>query len=77
MKDLLRECVRCGAVPLLTLDMGKLGRVGLCSVCWIGLAGAMARDFTIFNDFHVDFVAEISKAREREEFVKTKKIINE
>ena len=63
--DLYTACVRCGSTPNIMLDMGKLGKVGLCTVCWVGLAGCMARDYSVFNNFNIDFHAEMEKALQR------------
>ena len=68
------KCVRCGSVAMIFVDMGKMGKIGLCSVCWIGLAGAMARDFEIYKNFGNDYVSELRKGLERENWFKTHKI---
>jgi hypothetical protein len=68
--DLLTACARCGAVPYVNLDMGRMGKIGLCTVCWVGLAGCMARDYSLFNNFNVDFHAEMAKAGERENLMR-------
>lgn len=62
------ECVRCGSVATITLDMGKMGLLGLCPVCWVGLAGCLARDFEIYKEFDKDYMQEFQKASERREF---------
>ena len=64
------KCVRCSSVAMMLLDMGKMGKIALCPVCWIGLAGAFARDFEIYKQFDKDYLQELRKGYDREEWFK-------
>jgi len=69
------KCVRCGSVAQIFIDMGKMGKIGLCPTCWIGLAGAMARDFEVYKKFDIDYFKELAKAGERENWIKKNKLL--
>lgn len=59
---LIGNCIRCGSVPQLTLDMGKFGLVPLCTVCWTGLASCMEKDINLWKKTD-DWMLEFHKAR--------------
>ena len=64
------KCVRCGSIAMLWVDFGLIGKLGLCVVCWTGVAGCMARDVHQFNKFDEDYIQEMGKAYAREEWFK-------
>ena len=55
-------CIRCGSVGIYYVDLGKMGRRAFCPVCWVGLAGCMARDYHVYNDYHRDFDQELNRS---------------
>jgi len=65
-----KHCVRCDSVGMIFVDFGKMGKLWLCSVCWIGLAGAMYRDFKVYLNDSLDFMNELKKASDRENWMK-------
>lgn len=70
------KCVRCKSVAITNVDMGLMGKLWLCAVCWIGLAGGMARDFEIYKNFKLDYVQELQKGYQREDWFKKNNLIS-
>lgn len=70
-KDLnYSKCVRCKSVAMILTDFGLMGKLAFCTICWVGLAGCMARDFHQFNKFDENYLAELKKAYSNEEWFK-------
>lgn len=65
-----KKCVRCGAVGMISVEFGKLKKLWLCSICWVGLAACMSKDFAIFQEPNTDFIAELAKGQQREDWMK-------
>jgi len=73
-KQIKNKCVRCGSIGQLYIDFGLMGLLLLCPVCWIGLAGAMARDFEVYKNFNLDYIVELNKSWERRGYFKSHKV---
>lgn len=55
-------CLRCGDLGVIDIAMGKMRKIKLCVVCWVGLAGCMDRDFEIFKNKDIDWLGELHKS---------------